>query len=64
MHMTMSHPNIIQLIDAYETDDLILMVLERAQGRDLQSIIDSRATPKFSEAVTRVIFEQVREAGL
>jgi serine/threonine protein kinase len=62
--MTMSHPNIIQLIDAYETDDLILMVLERAQGRDLQSIIDSRATPKFSEAVTRVIFEQARVAGL
>jgi serine/threonine protein kinase len=55
----MSHPNIIRMIDAFERDDLILMVLERAQGRDLQSIIDSRASPKFSEAVTRVIFEQV-----
>ncbi len=56
----MSHPNIIRLIDAFETDDQILMVLERAEGKDLQSIIDSRASPQFSEAVTRVIFEQVQ----
>ena len=59
MHLTKAHPNIIRLIDAFETDDLILMVLERAEGKDLQSIMDSRASPQFSEAVTRVIFEQV-----
>lgn len=62
VHLPMNHPNIIRLLDVYELEDCVMMVIERAEGRDLQSFINIRASPKFSEAVTRVLFQQLFDA--
>ena len=62
IHSTMHHPNIIQLVNVLETPDAVQLVMERAPGRDLQSLITRRASPQFSETVTRVLFEQLLEA--
>jgi serine/threonine protein kinase len=60
VHLRMDHPHIIHLQEVFETDDIVSLVLERAEGRDLQSFIDKRPSPQFSEAITRVLFQQVR----
>jgi serine/threonine protein kinase len=62
VHLPMNHPNIIRLLDVYELEDCVMMAMERAEGRDLQSFINVRASPKFSESVTRVLFQQLFDA--
>ncbi|KAG1680894.1 PAS domain-containing serine/threonine-protein kinase [Nymphon striatum] len=58
---TLSHPNIVKILDVYENDKYYQMVMEKhGSGMDLFEFIDRG--PRLDEPLTSYIFRQVVEA--
>lgn len=56
----LTHPNIVQFFEGYETDDSVLMVMELCPGRELFDVILERNS--FSESDAKPVFSQICSA--
>ena len=54
------HPNIVEFIEGFETEDQVLMVLEYCPGKELFNVILERKS--FSEADAKPVFAQISRA--
>lgn len=57
---SISHENVIRLIEVFETEDCVKIVMEIAMGRELFDLILARN--RYSEADARPIFTQIASA--
>jgi protein serine kinase H len=55
-----NHHNVIRLIEVYETQDSLYLVMERAQGGDLLTALAN--LPSYTESAVREVFRQLLEA--
>jgi serine/threonine protein kinase len=60
----MNHPNIIRVIDVFDSDKAFTMVLELVAGGDLFDYVVGRCPTPFTEAEARALFVQLLEAVL
>ena len=56
----LSHPNIIQFVEVFETEETLQIVMEYAPGSELFDLI--LAKKRYSEDIARPIFAQIAEA--
>jgi len=59
-----NHPNIVQLLDHFETDDHVCLVLEYVDGMDLYSMMVARKFKVMPEKQIRKIMNQLVDALL
>ena len=60
LHKRLQHPNIIRMLEVFESSKQIYIALEYAEGGDMLHFI--RKIKRFSEAQTRYYFKQILSA--
>lgn len=58
----LSHPNIGQFLDSFETNDSHYLVFQRIHGKDLYSTIEKKMFIPFNDSESKKIFKQILKA--
>ncbi|KAK7195770.1 protein kinase [Novymonas esmeraldas] len=64
MMRSMDHPHVVRVVDAFEGDDCVALVLEYVRGGDLFDYVVGRGRNPFTEDEARHLFAQLLTATL
>jgi len=59
IHSSMVHPNVVDFVDLYETDEDIVMILELCENKSLEDMLSSNISKRFDEHSIRYYLRQI-----